>query len=213
MPNPAPSPTPRILEPPHTPDAVAAALAAAGAPLLDGALLKGALGPDGLAGAPWPPRRALFAAALAARTVFGAGVVPVVVDWAVRHGHLAEELRMAAESAFGEALANAVVHGSLGLPGLTGHGRDIGAFTAAMAERLADDACGLRPVRLTWRRVRGLLVLHVDDCGAGYDRGRLATLPDGVPASGHGWLLMTAFARRVRLSRGGRRVTLAFPHA
>lgn len=200
----------RVLAPPSAPDAVAAALAAGDAPVLDGALCP--VERTGvLAAGPWPPRRALYAAVLAARTVFGAGVVPVVVDWAVRHGHLAEGLRMAAEAAFGEALANAVVHGSLGLPGLSEHGRDIGAFADAMAARLADDAFGLRPVRLVWRRCGRLLLLHVDDCGAGFDPRRVKA-PAGVPASGHGWLLMTSFARRVRLSRGGRRTTLAFPH-
>lgn len=201
----------RVLDPPLSGDALTAALMDAACPVLDGALPEACRAV--LAEACWPCRRALFTAALAARSAYGATTARAVVAWAVRCGHLPDAERGAAETALNEALANAIIHGNLELPGLTAHGGEGEAFLDAIARRLDDDAYGLRPIALTWRRAGRLLLLHVDDAGQGYRPSVAAGAPAGRPISGHGRILMTAFARHVRVSRGGRRISLGFIHA
>lgn len=191
-------------------DALASALAEADRPILDGAIPE--RWATRLLESSWPPPRTLFAAALATHTAYDRALVPAVIGWAIRHGHLPTETRCDAETALCEALANALIHGNLELPGLDAHGGDVNAFLGDIASRLADDAYGLRPVGLMWRRTRRLLLLHVDDWGHGYKHATLQRPLADVPASGRGWALMTAFARRVRLSRNGRRITLGFLH-
>ncbi|WP_448189549.1 ATP-binding protein [Azospirillum sp. sgz301742] len=200
----------RVLMPPLLGDSLAAALAGAECPVLDGAVDERCSAV--LLDQRWPPPRTLFAAVLATRTAYDGALVPSVVGWAVHHGHLPADRRCEAETALCEALANALIHGNLELPGLDAYGGDVNAFLADISVRLADDSYGLRPVGLMWRRTRRLLLLHVDDAGHGYKRSSLRRSAAAVPASGRGWALMTAFARRVRVSRDGRRTTLGFLH-
>ncbi|HEY0835505.1 MAG TPA: ATP-binding protein [Azospirillum sp.] len=199
-----------MLEPPVGGDTLAAALTDADRPVLDGALTHGCR--TALTAAGWPCRGALFTAALAARSAYCSATTPAVIAWAVRRGYLPAAAQGIAETVLCEALANAIVHGNLELPGLAAHGGACDAFLDAIAYRLDDDAFGLRPVVLTWRRAAGLLLLHVDDAGHGYP----PPFPGGAlpdwPVSGRGRTLMSAFARRVRVSRGGRRISLGFTH-
>ncbi|MGQ9365505.1 ATP-binding protein [Azospirillum sp. ST 5-10] len=160
----------------------------------------------------WPPR-APFAAVLTARAACRDGVVPAVVAWAAARGHLAESDRLAAETALSDALANAVLHGSLELPGRDRFGASLDAHFEAVAERLASDAYGLRPVGLTWRPAGRLLLIHVDDVGPGYAPPPHPALVPPTALSGRGHLVMATTARRVRRSRGGRRTTLGFRRA
>lgn len=198
----------RLLDPSDDGDTVATALADAACPVLDGTL------PDHWARAfrntAWPPRRTLFAAAITTRSAYHRAVVPSVITWAVRHGVLPAEERIAAETALCEALANAIVHGNLELPSLGTFGGDLGVYHRAIGERLADDTFGLRPIGLLWRRSRSLLFLHVDDAGQGYRKRPPPEPGTDAPVSGRGWTLMTALVPHVRASRGGRRLTLGF---
>lgn len=169
---------------------------------------------------PWP-RRALFTAALTARTAHDGAVAPSVVGWAVRAGHLAGADRLAAEIVLSEALANAVLHGCLEMPGQKECAGDLDAYFELLDTRMRDDRFGLRPVALTWSMVgqpvsggggASLLVLHVEDAGSGFTMPHGSTL-EKAALSGRGHFIISALVRRQRVSRGGRRLSIGFHHA
>jgi anti-sigma regulatory factor (Ser/Thr protein kinase) len=147
--------------------------------------------------------------ALDSRSALDRGVARGAMTEAVTAGLFASSDLHKVEAALREAVSNAVVHGNLGLPGLAAFGGDPGAFYAAIESRLADPDRGVRPILLRWARAGRLIVLHVDDAGEGF-----APIPAGAGApgalSGRGMRIMRAFARTVRISRGGRRTSLGF---
>lgn len=165
---------------------------------------------DGALPWPWPPRRALLALALAARTV-AAGLLPdQLARWGRAQGLWAADTATAVETALAEALTNAVVHGCLGLPGMAAFQPDPQAYFDAVAAGLADDGLGRRPVLLVVRRCVRLTVVHVADDGGGF---RPADIRSGAAGavSGRGLALIRGLSRRMRLSDGGRRTSLSFP--
>lgn len=157
----------------------------------------------------WPPREALLALLVASRTALSDGLAVGLGAWGERRGYWSPEQAAAAATALREAVVNAVVHGNLGLPGLDAFASEA-AYFAAVEAGIADDERALYPVAITIRRAGGLLVAHIDDCGRGYRPALLAPKPDGVRLSGRGHALMRAFAFRVRVSCGGRRISLGF---
>ncbi|NYZ17162.1 hypothetical protein HL658_31850 [Azospirillum sp. RWY-5-1] len=168
---------------------------------------------------PWPPRRALLALALAARTVAGGLLPDQLTRWGRAHGLWAEDAAAAVETALAEALANAVVHGCLGLPGMAAFQPDPQAYFDAVDAGLADDRLARRPVFLVVRRCVRLTVVHVADRGAGFRPAvsglavsGLALTGSGVAGavSGRGLALIRGLTRRMRLSDGGRRISLSF---
>lgn len=161
---------------------------------------------------PWPPRRALLALALAARTA-AAGRLPVdVARWGAGHRLWPDEETSAVETSLAEALTNAVIHGCLGLPGMAAFRPDPQAYFDAVDAGLADDSRGLRPVLLVVRRSDRLTIVHVADSGAGFRPAHAGTAaaPASAAVSGRGLTLMRRLARRLRLSDGGRRTSLCF---
>lgn len=160
----------------------------------------------------WPPRRSLLALALAARTV-AAGRVPVdIARWGARHRLWPGEETVAVETSLAEALTNAVIHGCLGLPGMSAFQPDPQGYFDAVDTGLANDLLGLRPVLLVVRRLGRLTVVHVADDGAGF-RPAPAGTATAAAVSGRGLTLMRGLARRLRLSDGGRRTSLCFLRA
>lgn len=168
----------------------------------------------------WPPRRAVYAVALATRTAAREGVVPSVIGWAVDNAYLAESKRLSSEMAFSDALSNAIIHGNLeltsmrafaGSPNVEADSAD--AYFATISERLASRAYGFRPIGITWRCGGKLMFLHVDDVGRGYDPQKPVAHASQDQFSGRGRLLMRALVRHVRISRGGSRLTLGFLRA
>jgi hypothetical protein len=144
------------------------------------------------------------AVVLAAAAAFEASPLPALFGWAeARVGRALPQHRIAGA----EALSNAVIHGALGLPGLSAYDGDGGAFAAAIRDRLAEPARAAAPVRVAMRLLPGRIAVHVDDWGAGFD-------PESVPRplldgfSGRGLLIMRATCVRLRIGRGGRRSSL-----
>lgn len=111
-----------------------------------------------------------------------------------------------------EALANAVIHGNLGVPSsLKERGDD--SFARALAERAADPAYSDRFVDIAvdydGRRCRWT----IHDEGAGFDVDAvlarcLSDDPEILLASGRGIVMMRSFLDDVRYEEGGRRLVL-----
>ncbi|MDR3516919.1 MAG: hypothetical protein P4M00_13980 [Azospirillaceae bacterium] len=150
-----------------------------------------------------------FRAILSTRTAYGMAAVRGIVAWAIGHGYLAPANRSRAESALLEAMANAIFHGNLGLPGLNRFGGDADAYFKIATERLADPEWGARPIFVTLTPVGRLLIVHVGDVGCGF-RPEPDTRDVGTLA-GRGRRIMKALAAIVRVSRGGRWTSLGFP--
>lgn len=159
--------------------------------------------------APWPPGRALLALTLAARTVAAGPLPEELARWGRWHGLWPEEATTAVETALAEALANAVVHGCLGLPGMAAFQPDPQAYFDAVDAGLADDRLGRRPVLLVVRRCARLTVVHVADRGGGFQPAPAGSGTAGA-VSGRGLALIRGLTRRMRLSDGGRRTSLSF---
>jgi hypothetical protein len=182
-------------------EAVCAAIVAADDQLIDDAL--GLPVSAGKQGRLW--------AALANRSALRGGVPTALTHWAVRHGILASECASDAETVLQEALLNAVVHGNFGLPGLSDFNGDLTAMERQVATLIDDPLKGPLPVVIVWSKLPYGCVVHIEDLGAGY-----TPIPaDAAPPfalSGRGLRLIRAFSRRVRISRGGRRMSASFQH-
>ena len=160
-----------------------------------------------------PARGALYMAVITTRTACAPGVAGAVVGWAVDRGHLAVEDEPAAVTVLSEAIANSIVHGSLGVLGMDAYVADPDGYFAGIDERLADDDYGSRPIAILWRQAPGRLWLHVEDTGKGATEvGRQR--PSCAPRlAGRGKKIMAAMAAHVRYSLNGRRTSIGFPHA
>lgn len=184
-------------------EGVARTLTDATGPVVDASLAPAVRHDPGF---PLSRRSGRFCALLSAARVYRGGVAQGVVGWAVARGHIAAAALEVVETVVSEALANAVIHGNLGFPGLEASGTDFEGFYAGIEHRLALPDHGLRPIGITAAPVGRLLIIHVDDVGAGYQ-----PVPPGSDTSalsGRGLTLMRAFARSIRVSRGGRRTSL-----
>ena len=165
----------------------------------------------------WDPRldgrrskRALFWIALTAANAYRWDMAGHLVSWAVDSGWLAEGMAaLEARSVLVEAVSNAVIHGTLKLPGLSGFEGDTRRMLQAIDTRLADPRWGKMPVLGQWRRSDALLIAHVEDCGSGHALPGKQT-PEIEGVSGRGHCLMRVMARRLRFSRNGARVTAGF---
>jgi anti-sigma regulatory factor (Ser/Thr protein kinase) len=128
---------------------------------------------------------------------------------ATRFPHMAkvtDQIRHALQ----EAVANAVIHGNLGLnSALRGSLASLRVFAATMEQRLSQPAYARRPLTIGARAQREGVSVSVEDCGAGFDPGSVK--PSSNPAAGGmGLSIMRGCSRTMVHSRDGRRVTMTF---
>lgn len=115
--------------------------------------------------------------------------------------------RDAIETALQEAVANAVIHGNLGLDSLAvGTPEEMRRFAEALAERLSDPALAGRRVSVDARMAGKVLRLEVSDEGSGY---AVVQHRPGQPF-GRGLGLVSRFASRCEVRDGGRRLCMEF---
>ncbi len=115
--------------------------------------------------------------------------------------------RDAVETALQEAVANAVIHGNLGLSSMeVGTAAAMQRYAEALAGRLADPALAGRRVTVDARLAGKVLRLEVVDEGAGYD----AVEPRPDQPFGRGLGLVSRFASRCEVRDGGRRLCMEF---
>jgi len=135
----------------------------------------------------------------------------LVCDALEQRGLLSEGQRSGTELALQEAIANALIHGNLGLDSSQRQrGAEIATFGRLVRERLAEPQRGQRRLRLLVCWGGGRLELTVSDQGCGFAPECLDGLPGGRAHFGRGFLLMRAVAAQVQIADGGRCTALRF---
>lgn len=112
-----------------------------------------------------------------------------------------------------EAIANAVIHGNLGLSFGTDEFEDLGGFHRAVADRLAAPDAAQRRVTVDIDWTAADVTVAVSDEGQGFEAPAIDSAdldPAGFAPTGRGLILMRALASRVEFDSAGRRVRLAF---
>lgn len=152
----------------------------------------------------------LFVAATA-RTVVAVDLAHVFSQALAARLGLELERAEALASALQEALANAVIHGSLEMSGLSRESLEaFQNFSETMDRRLADPAHGGRPVEVAARWDDALIEVLVADRGSGYLPVDLAERPLRE-ASGRGLTMIADLADGgVAFAERGRRLTMKF---
>jgi hypothetical protein len=115
-------------------------------------------------------------------------------------------------AALQEAIANAVIHGNLGMGGgLRGQRDGLETFARLMEARAKDPLLIRRSVTIAAKWNARALVLTVEDCGAGFEpAGRAGRLPAATAASGRGLAQIRAACGRVNVLAQGRRISMRF---
>jgi hypothetical protein len=146
-------------------------------------------------------------AVLAARTVLRPGIAAALADWAGTGGMVSRGTRDDVRSVLQEAIVNAAVHGSFGLPGLDSFDGDWDAFTALVANGAATPRLGALPVVVSLRRLNRRIVVHIDDTGSGH-----AAPAGGMPEcrGGRGFTIMRSLSAALHVSRRGCRISAGF---
>lgn len=136
----------------------------------------------------------------------------VVCDRLIALGVLISERRPSVELCLHEAVANAVMHGNLGLSSSAKEQPEGGyrAFSLSVNEHLHDSALRRRRVDIFVRWTTDDFTLSVADEGDGFDIGGLRLKPEGSARSGRGFLFMRALADGLSIGDHGRCTTLRF---
>ena len=109
-----------------------------------------------------------------------------------------------------EAIANAVMHGNLGLDSaMRANLAGLTRFAEVMEQRLADPAHARLPVVIAARLSGDWLLISVEDKGRGF-RLQDVSRPASAAAGGMGLSIIAKCCRRIRFSNGGRRITMMF---
>lgn len=152
---------------------------------------------------------------LGTATAYHLPVAQVVADLVERAAGSPLPGRDALATAVHEALANAVLHGNLGLPGLReGGSRSLADYVVEMRRRLDVPAFAERRVTvgICWDEAAAHVSVLDSGNGFAWERAFEPRRHHAGPtaAGGRGLLLMSALAENVSFSLGGRLVTLRF---
>jgi anti-sigma regulatory factor (Ser/Thr protein kinase) len=142
------------------------------------------------------------------------GVVPLIVGYVQRiledYGLSAPREQTRIGIALTEALANAIIHGNLGV-GSEMRDNDSDRYYALIDTRRAKDPYRAREVHIVMRFSQSSASFVIRDMGKGFDRAAVAdpTAPENLlTASGRGLLLMRAYCDAVSWNDSGNEVTL-----
>lgn len=151
-------------------------------------------------------------AALTTMTAYRRDVAQNVLDWTDRRGpRLSEEHRVILRQAMQEALANAVLHGNLGLRNLQSVSVESYAdYLGLIQERLGARHYAGRPVVIAARWRDRHLTIAVEDSGRGFDLARSMKPVPATARGGRGLAIIHGLADRVRLFNEGRRIEMDF---
>lgn len=152
-----------------------------------------------------------FYLSLSTATSFGLQLAALISDELVARAVLSVEQRSVVELCLQEAVANAIVHGNLGIPSTAkDHPEGYRVFSQLLNERLADPLLRRRRTDVFTRWSGRTLDISVADQGAGFDTSLIPTEIDTTSRSGRGFVFMRALAGRVAVTDGGRCVSLRF---
>lgn len=155
--------------------------------------------------------RTLFLS-LTTRTAYGCHLAAVLADSVVALGIVLPDQRSGVELCLQEAIANAIIHGNLGISSAAKDAADgHTSFSHQVSERLEAPATGLRRLfaHLAWNK--DWLVVRILDQGNGFDPDSVSAPKPGARArSGRGMMFMRALSSGVEVGHGGRSITLKF---
>jgi anti-sigma regulatory factor (Ser/Thr protein kinase) len=153
-----------------------------------------------------------FVVSLRTGTAIGAQLAPAVCSALQSRDLLEAGQRASVELCLQEAIANAIIHGNLGISSDSkARGRDHELFSLLLTQRLADPVLAERRVEIAVGWAGTHLEFTVSDQGAGFDPTLTQGTPDPRGRSGRGFVLMHALAETVTVADGGRRTILRFP--
>ncbi|MEO5337630.1 MAG: ATP-binding protein [Magnetospirillum sp. WYHS-4] len=151
-----------------------------------------------------------MALAVTAHQAIGSDLAFVFTSALARRLGLAAERTDAIATALQEALANAVMHGSLEMSGFSRESTDAFLhFSETATARLADPAFGGRAVVVAARWTAADIEIAVLDRGRGYLSEDLASRP-WREASGRGLTIIADLADQVSFSARGSRIAMRF---
>jgi anti-sigma regulatory factor (Ser/Thr protein kinase) len=152
-----------------------------------------------------------FYLSLTTATGFGLQVAALISDELVARNVVSLEQRSVVELCLQEAVANAIVHGNLGIASTAkDHPEGYRIFSQLVNDRLSDPVLRRRRTDIFTRWSGRILDISVADQGAGFDTSVIPTEIDGVSRSGRGFVFMRALAGRVVVTDGGRCTSLRF---
>lgn len=153
---------------------------------------------------------------LTTKTAWSINLSSLAVRLALKTGLLPAKWSVDADVALREAVANAILHGNLAVPGLTSLSRNLDEQDRIIGAGLENPQRGQKPVMVFWRSVSGVAIVHVLDDGDGFETaldGHSPISPGDEVISGRGHLIMKSCSRFQHWSRSGRTVSLGFPDA
>lgn len=139
-------------------------------------------------------------------TVYAHSPSAVLCAHLVENGWIAAGQREDVQLAVQEAVANAVIHGNLGLDSPKGSGAVIRQYWRALSEHLSNRALAARRVTILAKKIDGALVVKIGDEGNGFT---VKPRPETGP-SGRGSSLMASLTSAVHWEDGGRTIILTF---
>ena len=152
-----------------------------------------------------------FYLSLATVTAFSLQVAPLVGLVLAARGVLGADKRSVVELCLQEAVANAIIHGNLGISSTAkDHPEGYRVFSQMVNARLGEPELRGRRVELFVRWSGAALEISVADQGAGFDVAKLPAEADTHSRSGRGFVFMRALAGRVAVTDGGRCTSLRF---
>ena len=152
-----------------------------------------------------------FYLSVATATAFSIQVAPLVVAVLARRGVLAVDKRSVVELCLQEAVANAIIHGNLGISSTAkDHPEGYRVFSQLVNGRLGDPELRERRIEVFVRWTGLVLDISVSDQGSGFDIAKLPAEADSGSRSGRGFVFMRALASRVVVTDGGRCTSLRF---
>ncbi|PWC32653.1 ATP-binding protein [Azospirillum sp. TSO35-2] len=155
----------------------------------------------------WPG----FYLSLTTGSAYGLQCAVLVCDELVRRGVLDPQRRSNTELCLHEAIANAIVHGNLGLSSATkSQPGGYRLFSQMMRDRLDDPAVVRRRLDIFCRWSDRAIAIAVVDQGGGFDTDLAPAVTGGKARSGRGFVFMRALAARVTVTDGGRCTVLHF---
>ena len=144
-------------------------------------------------------------------TAFQISLTARFCDGLVERGGLSEARRGDVELALHEAVANALLHGNLGLVSeMRDDFRQYATFCRLLDERLRDPVAGKARIEVAATWADGVLDISVSDQGLGYAEAATPPPPSekGLPL--HGLGIIHAIAQSVATGNEGRRLTMRF---
>ncbi len=150
---------------------------------------------------------------ITAKTSYETPVARVITEFLRKKGSYSEDMFFAVQTSVHEALANAIVHGSLHVPKFTRNLEDFVSYYNQVDERLTHPEYASRRIDITFNTKKASVAVNVDDEGTGFDYEAVKDTVQDSLLQGRGLSIIEACASEMQVLEGGRRVAMVFEEA